>query len=683
MNLRMRIMLLALLWSPAYATVEIVSMTPSLPSPQPIGSIITWTATATNSKSSRLTFQFNVTRPNGSSMMIKDFNVGTDSNGVWSAQPFVWALTGVEGNYKVGVVAKDFTSGQNASQTVSFDVTSPLTGDTPVVQATPNPLVALFSAPSCPAGSTWRVWFQPQFASVPATTTDWVGCQPAKTMTTEIAGMYPSTTYNLYAQTNTGGYIVDGPTVNFTTGPIPASVPVPTFTVVRAASPTDPYPVLIQALFSTRFEHYPDVATDLAGNIIWYNYAGPPFSNSMMTRPLPDGAFLAIQSGDAWDPGVTGFQFLRQIDWAGNIVQETNTGVIQQELLALGAVDANPCNKIHKPPAVGSACLGVFHHDAIRTLPNSYVAVLTNIEKIFPPGTQGDTSGLPVDIVGDMIVVLDNNWQAVWYWDAFDPTNGGNGYPLLPVTRKPVLGEVCTTTNQLCLETLLLGPGVSPNAPDWLHGNSLYYWPAPQDGNTKGGDLIFSSRHQDWVMKIDYQDGAGTGDVLWRMGPSGDFAFKNIFNDPWPWFSHQHDAGVEDNGAGDLTVLDNGNTRVSPPSGPGSSTGGVPGLGSNCQPSDCNSRGLALEIDQATLEVTPVLSMNLGVYAFAMGSAQLLGSGNYFFLSANVASLGDVGFDMEIQPTQGTGGGVKVLDLKGPSSYRTWQVSNLYNPPTT
>jgi len=87
--------------------------------------------------------------------------------------------------------------------------------------------------------------------------------------------------------------------------------------------------------------------------------------------------------------------------------------------------------EIHRPPKVGSACLSNFTHDAIQTLPNGYTAVLADIEKIFPAGTQGDTSGLPVDVIGVMIIVLDNNWQAVWYWDCFDPAHGGNGYPSL------------------------------------------------------------------------------------------------------------------------------------------------------------------------------------------------------------------------------------------------------------
>jgi hypothetical protein len=73
---------------------------------------------------------------------------------------------------------------------------------------------------------------------------------------------------------------------------------------------------------------------------------------------------------------------------------------------------------------VGAGCLGDFDHDFIQTLPNGYSAVIADIEKIYPPGTQGNTSGLPMDIIGNMIVVLNSNWQAVWYFDAFEHAGG-------------------------------------------------------------------------------------------------------------------------------------------------------------------------------------------------------------------------------------------------------------------
>jgi|HubBroStandDraft_1064217.scaffolds.fasta_scaffold01635_7 arylsulfate sulfotransferase len=669
---------LAVLCPQANGTVTIDSLQPTLPSPQQIGATVGWTATATDTNPGPLTFQFNVAPPGGTLATTRNFNVGTLSGATWKSQSFPWALTGIDGSYQVQVVAKDFSSGESASTTVSFVVTSPVTGSNPVAQPTKNPLVALFTAPSCTAGSTVRVSFQPQSGSVPATATNWANCEPPSPITFEIAGMYSSTAYTMYAQVSTGGNIVNGPTVSFTTGPIPTSdFPIPTFHVGIPDSPSDPNQVLVHGLYDVRQNiNYPDVATDLSGNIIWYNYPTDASHKTMMTRPLP-ASFLAIQYGPAWAPGVVEYQLLRQMDFAGNIVRETNIGILQQQVLALGNPDAQACDDIPSPAPVGAACLGLFHHDAIQTLPNGYTAALVDVEKIFPAGTQGDTSGLPVDIIGDMIVVLDQNWNAVWYWDSFDPHGGGNGYPQLPVSRTAVLDETCV---QGCV-TFLTGKGIAPTAHDWLHCNSLYYWPAPQDGNTTGGDIMVSSRDQDWVMKIDYQDGAGTGDILWRMGPSGDFTFMNTYNDPWPWFSHQHEAGIENGGAGPFTVMDNGNTRRSPP---GKSTGGVPGLGDKCGPNDCNSRGMSLSFDQTSMLVYPVLSANLGYFSDAMGSAQLLADGNYYFLLAIVPDGKiDTGYDIQIQPTPGTDNGPQVMNVSGPAGYRGWQMPNLYSPPIT
>jgi hypothetical protein len=410
---------------------------------------------------------------------------------------------------------------------------------------------------------------------------------------------------------------------------------------------------------------YPDVATDLTGAILWYYYPSSKL-HSLLTRPLQDNTMLVIEDGTAWNPVSIAHQRLNQVDLGGSILRETNTGILQQELLALGATDAAPCNIYPSPAPVGSACLGAFHHDDIQTLPNGYTAVLVDIEKIFPPGTQGDPSGLPVDIIGDMIVVLDRNWQAVWYFDAFQHDSGP---PQLDISRPAVLGETCEMNQGGCPPIFLLGPGIAPRAHDWLHGNSIYYWP-------QTGDLVWSSRHQDWVMRTDYNNGTGTGNILWRLGPCGDFTFNNIYDDPWPWNSHQHDAGIQNSGAGPLTLFDNGNTRVSAPS---TSTGCLPGVGSG------DSRGMALSVDETALLVTPVLSQDLAYFSEAYGSAQLLSDGNYFFLAGHVPispSLID-SYSVEFLPIAGTAGGTQVLSLQGTESYRAWRMTSLYNPPVT
>jgi arylsulfate sulfotransferase len=659
---------MAALCVPAFATVQITALTPSVASPQVIGTSIIWTAKATDSSAGPLTFQFNVAPPGGSLALVKDFNVGTSKRGSWISLPFAWVPTGIDGSYQIQVVIKDFTTGQSTSKTVKYTINPLVTGSMPVAVKTANPLVALFSAPSCPAGSTMQVSFQQQSMATPATTTNSVKCHPPKTMTFEIAGMYPSTTYNMFSQTNTGGTITNGPTVSFTTGALPTNVPFPKYAVNIPAGPstdTTDSMLLIDPIQFGAGPIYPVLASDLNGKVIWY-YSTP--ASAVVTRPLSGGTILTIQSSPAWNSSVSQEQYLRLIDVAGNIVKETNIGVIQQELVALGATDGGPCTAISKPPPVGSACLDTFHHDAIL-LPNGDTAAFVNIEKIFPPGTQGDTSGLPVDIVGDMILVLNSNWQVIWYFDAFQHDSGA---PQLDITRAAVLGETCTANAGGCPPMELLGSGIAPSGKDWLHGNSLYFWP-------QTNDIIWSSRNQDWVMKLDYNNGAGTGNILWRMGPCGDFSFDNIYNDPWPWFSAQHEVGIENNGSGPMTMFDNGDTRVSPPSGPGSSSGCMPGVGSG------NSRGMALTFTESNMQVMPVLSADLGVYSTADGSAQLLPNGNYFFVPAVVlvSLTTEDGYFIEILPTAGTDTGVQVLNLQSTDVYRGWQMPSFYNPPIT
>ena len=637
------------LTAPVFATVTIKSITPSVASPQVIGTSITWTVTATDTNPGPLTFQFNVGQTGKTLSMVKDYNLGTLSGSTWTAQPFVWVPTGPEATYHIEVVIKDFSSGETSSKIVSYSVTPLVTGSTPVAAATGNPLVALFSAPACASGSTMRAFFQRQSGTGSGSTTPFVKCDGVHTMTFEIAGMYASSHYAIHAQTNTGGKITNGPSVAFTTGPLPSNISFPALNViVPTNSNTDtaePFVLWgINTLNPSTLYH--DEATDLSGHVMWYY--GAPGQFDLLTRPLANGGMLIIQNGASWNNESQIGQLLHQIDLAGNLVKETNTGVIQTELLALGATDGGPCTTIPQPAPVGSACLGGFHHE-LTTFPNGDVAALASVEKIFPPGTQGDTSGLPVDVIGDMIVVMNSNWQVIWYWDSFQ---------FLDVNRPAVLGETCTDGASGCPPTFLLGHGIAPLAKDWLHGNSLYYW-------SQNGDIIFSMKHQDWVDKIDYNNGTGTGDVLWTMGVDGTLSFNNINDDPWPWFSHQHDVTIATNGTGPFLLFDNGDTRISPP---------PLGLGTACGPNDCYSRGMALTVDENTMTVTPVLSLSLGNYSSADGSAQLLSNGNYFFASPLVVSLsGESNYAIEVQ------GNTQVLSLQGPQGYRSWQLVSLYS----
>ena len=655
--------LLALLTTPASATVSITSIHASVPSPQPIGTSITWTVTATDTSPNQLAFQYNVAAPGSSTFsVVKDYNLGTFSAGTWTST-FVWTPTGIEGAYTIKVAIKDFTTGQTTSKSGPYTINPLVTGSTPVVVATANPLVALFSAPSCAAGSSMRVHFQ---TGTTITSGNWVACHPPNTMTFEVAGMYPSTTYNIVAQTMTGGKITNSPARKFTTGPLPTNIPFPTSTVLVNGSGVDTaLPVLLtNPIQFGAGPIYASVATDLAGNIIWYYYPSPPQS-MVLTRPLTGGNMLTIQSGTAWNPLISDKQFLREIDLAGNIIRETNIGVITEQLAAMGATDMGPCTAISQP-VVDSACVDDFHHDAIQSLPNGYTAVLVDIEKIYPAGTQGDSSGMPIDLIGDGIVVLDANFQVKWWWDAFQHAGGA---PQLDINRPATLAETCVKGQSGCPPLSLLGSGINSKARDWLHCNSLYYWGKDTFGGA-GKDFLLSSRNQDWLMKIDYNGGVqsgglGTGNILWLMGVDGAFTFNNITQDLYPWFSGQHEAAIENNGSGPMTIFDNGNTRIASMHG--------------------NSRGMALTVDETAMTVTPVLSVDLGYNSIADGSAQLLANGNYYFY-AGVVVVGLSGedcFNLEILPTPGTITGTTVLNVQGADGYRGWQLPSLYVPPTS
>jgi hypothetical protein len=300
-------------------------------------------------------------------------------------------------------------------------------------------------------------------------------------------------------------------------------------------------------------------------------------------------------------------QVLREIDLAGATVRETNIPRINEQLVARG-----------KTPVLG------FSHEAVR-LPNDHTLVLAYDERIL---TDVQDPG-PVDVLGDMIIDLDENLQVVWSWSTFDQ---------LDTRRTAPLGEQCSLLIIGCPPLQL-----AARANDWTHANSISYLPA--DGN-----LLLSMRNQDWVIKIDYAN--GTGAVLWRLGRDGDFTIES--DDPYAWFTHQHDVQYE---GGQLTVFDNGNTRCN--------SGRV----------GCNSRGQALRIDEQARVATLELNADLGRYAEAFGSAQKLANGNFHF-TVGTQDTGLMGQSIETLPD---GGKAYVLQTNA-VMYRSFRMLSLYMP---
>jgi len=621
------------------ATITQVLLKSSPAPPQLLGTTLHLTASATDSDPGPLTYKWEVQNPQGSSFaLMRDFDV---------QNTFDFTPNAVEGIYQLRITARDYLAGTSAQRVVKFQIQPLVTGGQPVVVATANPLVALFSAPTCPAGSTMRVVFAPQGSPTNSSATDWRACHP-NSMNFYIGGMPTSMTYLMAYQVNTGGKVVQSPqTLSFTAGPIPSTLKFPVMSIpVPAAPQADTSSGIVLAGYAS--PPYFPTAYDLTGNIEWYYSLTPP---TQLTRVVPGGTMLLIAGGlgtgtGPWGPNVTRQQILREVDLAGNTVRETNSDRISEQLVAMGT---DP--------------IGRFNHDAFRVASanpnmNGTTIVLADVQRIFPAGTQGST--VPVDIVAALIAILDQNFQVIGFWNAFDHDCTAN--TCLSIERPAVRGETCVVnskgqTQSGCPPVLLL-----PTANDWLHSNSIEYLPSD-------GDLLMSARDQDWVVKIDYNDGRGTGNILWRLGNQGDFAIPNCpppytspscVGAPYPWFSAQHDAGFVNTPTPEqtFTVYDNGVSRHTMFGG--------------------NSRGQVWTIDQTNMLATLETNADLGAYSFSLGSAQQMLNGNYAFLSGNIAKAGTI----EIQSTEVPPAGAPFLyqfQALGSVGYRGYRLADFYN----
>ncbi|HEX6880212.1 MAG TPA: aryl-sulfate sulfotransferase [Terriglobales bacterium] len=579
-----------------------IQLTPSPAQPQPVGTTITWTASATDTSAGTLDYRFSIRQPGGSFLIVRDFDSSPQ------AKIHDWTPGENEGSYDVQVTVRNRTTNVSAARTAMYLVTSRVTGSGPVVSPTSHPLVALYSAPPCAAGSRMRVRFQ-RPSDTYAQMTPFKPCTPATSMNFYIAGMLANTQYQMKHDIFTGPSVQTGPTLSFTTGTLPF-----TFPVTTVLDPADPpsslqQGILLHSFFSQGTAVRLFTATNLNGQVVWYlpqpGQVGG--GGGIRYRPVAGGTFLQERAVTRMGSN------LQELNLLGNIVRETNVGRVNDQLVAMG-----------KQPITS------FHHDAFR-LPNGYTAAISSVERLLT-NVQGAGT---VDVLGDAIVVLDTNFQVVWFWNSFDH---------LDATRKAVLDEKCTVPGG--------GGGCPPYflanvANDWMHSNSVAYTP--------DGHLLVSVRHQDWVIKINYANGTGTGNVIWRLGKGGDFSINS--SDPYPWFSHSHDAEFELGSNQLLSLYDNGNTR-------------------RLQFPSANSRGQVYQLDLVNRTATLQLNADLGVYSGAVGSAQRLINGNYHFTSGNIAP-GPFAQSTEVNPSAQV---VSRLQTEsGTFDYRSFRMKDMYS----
>ncbi|MES2221667.1 MAG: aryl-sulfate sulfotransferase [Acidobacteriota bacterium] len=210
-----------------------------------------------------------------------------------------------------------------------------------------------------------------------------------------------------------------------------------------------------------------------------------------------------------------------------------------------------------------------FHHE-VTVLPNGHWLILSNT--------------LKNGVLGDVIVDLDTNLNPVWVWNEFDH---------LDVNRHPV------------------------NFPDWTHTNAIIY--SKDDGN-----LLVSIRHQSWVVKVDYNNGAGSGNVIWRLGYQGDFKLVGgtdptdwFYGQHWPSFTTQNTTGIFG-----LTLMDNGDFRVFP-AGVTCGTGSAPPCLYSTVP--------IFQINESTMTATLTfhqIQPSPSLYNFFGGNAETVANGD-------------------------------------------------------
>ena len=208
-------------------------------------------------------------------------------------------------------------------------------------------------------------------------------------------------------------------------------------------------------------------ATDLNGNVVWY-YPGPDADD-------PHGGGRKLSSRFRT-------RNLNEFDLAGNIRRlQTNIEILNEQLAAKGYPVMTSLNAHETRRAAQRQHAHPRQPDEVST---QY---------------QGGTQQNPVDILGDMVLILDHNMQLLWAWDSFAHQD---------LSREATLDEICTTTPQAVRRSIR----AFHQANDWLHANAVQMTP---DGN-----IVLSERNQDWVLKINYKNGQGDGSISWRWDPT-------------------------------------------------------------------------------------------------------------------------------------------------------------------
>jgi arylsulfate sulfotransferase len=517
-----------------------------------------------------------------------------------------------------------------------------------VVSPTANPQVASYTLNLPDPGSMTVSFGQSTSYGFPtsAQTTS-----TANTVPVLVAGMLGSTQYHMQATAVLTDTLPSGQTLSatftdsdhtFTTGK-----PFVTSSVTAGAvGGATPQPGI--ELFDTAQPQASALAfaTDLNGNVIWtYSYAqtgtGGAGTAQDFVQPvqlLPNGHFLVqisylssipLHTSETVQSGT--LDEVREVDLAGTTIRDIKAAQVIASVTANATLSAE----------LSGVTLGGLHHDVLD-LPNGHMVLLFSGSKsvnVSPAitGAGGVSYSGPTTVLGDVIVDVDQNANPDWVWNSFDH---------LDVNRVPWPAEF----------------------PDWTHANAMLY-------SSSDGNLLLSLRHQNWIIKIDYNNATGTGNILWRLGEGGDFTL-NGGTDPTDWFYAQHGPNYfTSNTTGNFTlgVMDNGDDREFP---------GVPvvncsAAGSSPATSQCYSTMSVFQVNESnmTATLTEHYQPTPAVYSFFGGDVTQLPNGNRQVVFASPVGGSHI---YEVSGPSGSEQVVWQAVTKGTNQYRAERLPSLY-----
>jgi hypothetical protein len=493
------------------------------------------------------------------------------------------------------------------SAPVQVSLFSPDKFDAGTVSSTNNPQVALYNF-NAPQGASVQIQFG---TSTNYGLTTWTQTAPmfGGSVSILVAGMRASTTYHMQAIVQLpGGQQVLGTDQTFTTGALQASA-VPDITIQQPGSAVAPGVELLD-LYEVPKNQLSALATDIAGNVIWY-YAMEPYQVAFPIKLLPNGHMLVVVFPCTCAPAGTVLKDeIREVDLAGNVIYRLSIGDIVNGLIAYN---------------FSFTALGNLHHD-IQKLPNGHYLILANYTRTFT-----DQPGFS-QVIGDGLVDWDPQKQApVWTWSAFDH---------IPLTHDPVSNN------------------------DWTHANAVIY--SPDDGN-----LILSMRNQNWVVKINYQNGSGDGKILWHLGPGGDFTLPSG-QAPVEWNYGQHYPTVQtpnSDGIFRLMFFNNGNDRLLDANNDVCGTTGF---------APCYSSVPLFELNEYT-KTAQVVSEHkfLPGYSICCGNAETLDNGNLEYDVAFDVNTPNVSYIQEVTPEPNSQL-LWQMNVTGQLMYRGFRITSLY-----